>query len=84
MRASRVVIAVLVALVGLVWIGQGSGLIAGSAMSGSPFWLAVGVVLVVRRGRDRGPGDARAADRLTAEQPRAPDGLPRPIGRGVS
>ena len=33
-------------LIGLVWIGQGSGIIGGSAMSGSTFWLAVGVVLV--------------------------------------
>ncbi len=47
MRTSRLVIAAIVGLVGLVWIGQGSGLIAGSAMSGSPFWLAVGVALVV-------------------------------------
>jgi glucose dehydrogenase len=47
MRTSRIVIAVIIGLIGLVWIGQGSGLIAGSAMSGSLFWLVVGVVLVV-------------------------------------
>lgn len=46
MRTSRIVIAAIVGLIGLVWIGQGSGLIAGSAMSGSLFWLVVGVVLV--------------------------------------
>jgi len=34
-------------LIGLVWIGQGSGIIGGSAMSGSSFWLGVGVVLVI-------------------------------------
>ena len=34
-------------LLGLVWIGQGSGIIGGSAMSGSSFWEIVGVVLVV-------------------------------------
>ena len=34
-------------LLGLAWIGQGSGVIGGSAMSGSSFWLAVGVVLLL-------------------------------------
>ena len=47
MRTSRIIIAVILGLIGLAWIGQGSGLIAGSAMSGSLFWLVVGVVLVV-------------------------------------
>ena len=46
MRPVRLVIALLVALVGLVWLGQGTGLIAGSAMSGSPFWAIVGLVLL--------------------------------------
>jgi hypothetical protein len=46
MRASRLVVALLLALVGLVWIGQGTNVIAGSAMSGSPFWAIVGVVLL--------------------------------------
>ena len=50
MRASRLVIAVLVALVGLVWAGQGANLIGGSAMSGSTFWLVVGLVLLVVAG----------------------------------
>ena len=34
MRTPVIVIAVLVGLVGLVWVLQGSGIIAGSAMSG--------------------------------------------------
>lgn len=46
MRTSRLTLAVVFALVGLVWIGQGTGLIGGSAMSGSSFWAVVGVVLV--------------------------------------
>jgi hypothetical protein len=46
MRPSRLVIALVLVLVGAVWIGQGSGLIAGSAMTGSPFWGVMGVVLV--------------------------------------
>jgi len=47
MRRSRLLIAAILFIIGLVWIGQGSSVIAGSAMSGSPFWAAVGVVLVV-------------------------------------
>jgi hypothetical protein len=47
MRASRLAIALIVALVGLVWVGQGANLIGGSAMSGSSFWLVVGLVLLV-------------------------------------
>ena len=47
MRPSRLVVAVVLALIGLVWIGQGSGMLGGSAMSGSPFWAVVGIVLVV-------------------------------------
>ena len=47
MRTSRLVLAVILALVGIVWIGQGSGAIAGSAMSGSNFWAVVGVVLLL-------------------------------------
>ena len=46
MRVSRLVVAILLALVGLVWIGQGTNLIGGSAMSGSPFWAIVGLVLI--------------------------------------
>ncbi len=46
MRTSRIVIAIILAIVGLAWIGQGSGVIPGSAMSGSTFWAVVGVVLL--------------------------------------
>jgi glucose dehydrogenase len=46
MRAPRLVIALVLALIGLVWIGQGIGLIGGSAMSGSSFWAIVGAILV--------------------------------------
>ncbi len=47
MRPSRLVLAALVALVGVVWIGQGLGAIGGSVMTGSPFWAVMGVVLLV-------------------------------------
>ena len=46
-RPSRLVLAALFALVGLVWIGQGVGLLGGSVMTGSAFWAVVGVVLLV-------------------------------------
>ena len=47
MRLSRLVVAILLALVGLAWVGQGTALIGGSAMSGSPIWAIVGLVLLV-------------------------------------
>jgi hypothetical protein len=47
MRPTRIVVALIVGLVGLVWLGQGLGLIAGSAMTGSGFWAAAGILLIV-------------------------------------
>jgi len=47
MRRSRLVIALILALVGLVWLGQGLALIKGSAMSGSSVWAIVGTILLV-------------------------------------
>ena len=47
MRRPTLIVAVLLALVGLVWLGQGTGLIGGSVMSGSSFWAVVGLVLLV-------------------------------------
>ena len=46
MNVVRVGIAIVMLLVGLVWIGQGMGLIGGSAMSGQTVWAVIGVVLV--------------------------------------
>lgn len=46
MRPSRVIVAAILLIVGLVWIGQGTGRIGGGAMSGVSFWAAVGIVLV--------------------------------------
>jgi hypothetical protein len=46
LRTSRLFIAALCALVGVVWIGQGIGLIGGSFMTGSAFWAVVGVGLL--------------------------------------
>lgn len=46
MRPPRLILTVVLALVGLVWIGQGLGFIGGSVMSGDPFWAVAGAVLV--------------------------------------
>jgi len=47
MRASRLVIAAVLGLMGLVWLGQGLDYIPGSFMTGSQFWATVGTVLLV-------------------------------------
>jgi hypothetical protein len=47
MRSTRLVLAAVLALVGLVWLGQGVGLIGGSFMSGSPLWAVIGALLLV-------------------------------------
>lgn len=46
MRPTRLVLALVIALAGLVWLGQGLGFIPGSFMTGSLFWAVVGAVLV--------------------------------------
>jgi uncharacterized membrane protein len=50
----QLIIGVVLIAAGVVWIGQGLGIIPGSFMSGDPFWaaaggvaLSVGVVLTV-------------------------------------
>ena len=40
----RVIIGVVLVLVGLVWIFQGSGLLKGSFMTGQSLWLWIGIV----------------------------------------
>jgi len=47
MRRSRLVIALILGLIGLVWLAQGLALIKGSAMSGSSVWAIVGAILLV-------------------------------------
>ena len=44
---ARYVVAGIMILVGLIFIGQGLGFIPGSGMSGVPFWALVGAILVV-------------------------------------
>jgi hypothetical protein len=43
----RLAISIVLLLVGLVWIGQGTGLLGGSPMSNQSFWAVAGAVLVV-------------------------------------
>jgi F0F1-type ATP synthase assembly protein I len=49
-RAARAVVLIiggLAVLIGGVWIGQGAGWIKGSFMTGSPTWLAIGLLCLV-------------------------------------
>jgi len=45
-----VIIAVVLLVVGVVWIGQGVGLIGGSFMTGEGFWAAAGAFLILTAG----------------------------------
>ena len=63
-REARVtfLVGLLLVAAGIVWIGQGLGVLPGSFMSGDPFWaaaggvaLVIGAVLVVRARRRRHP-----------------------------
>jgi hypothetical protein len=47
MKAGSIVLAVIMLLVGGVWIGQGLGYIKGSFMTGDMHWFWIGVGLVV-------------------------------------
>jgi glucose dehydrogenase len=62
MRPLRI-LAIVLLVVGIVWIGQGLNVIKGSAMTGSNFWAVAGVALVIAAGvilfRDRRPATRR-------------------------
>jgi hypothetical protein len=47
MRTLFVGLGLLAILVGIVWVLQGANVLMGSAMSGSTFWLGMGVLLLV-------------------------------------
>lgn len=42
----RLIVAVVIGLVGLVWLGQGLGLVPGSFMTGNPTWAILGALLL--------------------------------------
>ena len=46
-RTIILVIGIIAVLIGLVWVGQGSGLIPGSFMTGDRTWLGIGLVCLV-------------------------------------
>jgi hypothetical protein len=47
MRSSRLIVGLVLGLLGLLWLGQGVGLIGGSVMTGSGVWTVIGAVLLV-------------------------------------
>ena len=60
----RVGLGAILGLVGLVWIGQGAGLIPGSFMTGQLLWLALGIVcLLLGLALILAPGRRRARPR---------------------
>jgi len=46
-RIALIVVGVIAAAIGAVWVGQGLNLIPGSVMSGSSIWLWIGVIVGV-------------------------------------
>jgi hypothetical protein len=46
-RITFVVLGVLALLLGLLWVGQGLGMIPGSAMTGDRMWFYIGAVIGV-------------------------------------
>jgi hypothetical protein len=47
MNKVRLVVAAVLLLVGLLWIAQGTGTLAGGAMGGQSMWALIGAILVV-------------------------------------
>ena len=47
MIIARYVLAAALVVVGVIWIGQGLNILAGSGMSGQPIFAVLGVVLVL-------------------------------------
>ncbi|HYU62408.1 MAG TPA: hypothetical protein VEN12_01400 [Verrucomicrobiae bacterium] len=47
MRSGVGIVGVLVALVGVVWVGQGLGYIKGSFMTGDLKWFWIGLAMIV-------------------------------------
>ena len=46
MQRFRLVMAVLLGLIGAVWLGQGLGFLPGSVMTGERFWAIAGLVAI--------------------------------------
>ncbi len=54
----RLAVAIVLALAGLVWFGQGTGLVGGSPMSSQSIWALIGAASSSLRPRWPGPRDA--------------------------
>ncbi|HKF17161.1 MAG TPA: hypothetical protein VKF14_08245 [Candidatus Dormibacteraeota bacterium] len=46
-RLTYLIPGLLLLLVGLIWVLQGSGVIGGSFMSGQKLWLGIGIVVAI-------------------------------------
>jgi uncharacterized membrane protein len=62
MQRLRLIVAAVLVVVGLLWVGQGIGLVPGSFMTRDPFWAVAGCFTVALGGfvgwaavRKRGP-----------------------------
>jgi hypothetical protein len=47
MRTAATVVGVILVLVGLLWIGQGFGLVKGSFMTGNTLWAWIGIAVAL-------------------------------------
>jgi drug/metabolite transporter (DMT)-like permease len=47
MQTKRVIVAVVLAVLGLVWVAQGLGYLGGSTMTGDRTWAVIGAALLV-------------------------------------
>jgi hypothetical protein len=47
MRTAATVVGVILVLVGLLWIGQGFGLVKGSFMTGNVLWAWIGIAVAL-------------------------------------
>jgi hypothetical protein len=47
MRTAATVVGVILVLIGLLWIGQGFGLVRGSFMTGNMLWAWIGVAVAL-------------------------------------
>jgi|RifCSP16_2_1023846.scaffolds.fasta_scaffold19786_3 hypothetical protein len=57
----RMLAGAVIALAGVVWLGQGLGVIPGSFMTGDPFWAAAGAGAVVVGGALAWSGRGRSS-----------------------
>jgi LPXTG-motif cell wall-anchored protein len=47
MKKIAMILAVLIALIGIVWFGQGIGVIHGSVMTDDSKWAIIGAIMIV-------------------------------------